>query len=134
LLKTFLFFYVDIPTAVRKMLGTLARRTETSTKDTDIMEYWLRCQVYPGQFSVEYAVVIRQSDNKEVSLFVPQELVESEQPPTFDRPVSGWIKVVPVKQQGELVLLQLPRSTLENGQYITVRADQLKTRPQRQPA
>jgi hypothetical protein len=98
------------------------------------MEYWLRCQVYPGQFSVEYAVVIRQSDNKEVSLFAPQEFVECEETPSFDRPVSGWIKVVPVKQQGELVLLQLPRSTLENGQYITVRADQLAARPQRQPA
>ena len=98
------------------------------------MEHWLRCQVYPGQFSVEYAVVVRQSDEKEVSFFAPLELVDCEQAPTFDRPVPGWIKVVLVKQQGDLVLLQLPRSTLENGQYITVRADQLMTRPQRQPA
>lgn len=98
------------------------------------MEHWLRCQVYPGQFSVEYAVVVRQSDGKEVSLFAPQEFVDCEQTPTFDRPVSGWIRVVFVKQEGELALLQLPRSTLENGQYITVRTDQLKAQPQRQPA
>ena len=98
------------------------------------MEYWLRCQVYPGQFSVEYAVVVRQSDDREVSLFAPQEFVDCEQTPTFDRPVLGWIKVVLVEQAGELALLQLPRSTLENGQYITVRKDQLKARPQRQPA
>jgi hypothetical protein len=107
---------------------------ENQLSGKDVMEHWLRCQVYPGQFSVEYAVVVRQSDEKEVSLFAPQALVDCEQAPTFDRPVPGWIKVVLVKQQGDLVLLQLPRSTLENGQYITVRADQLMTRPQRQPA
>jgi len=98
------------------------------------MEYWLRCRVYPGQFSVEYAVLVRQSDGAEVSLFVPQELVDCDQLPSFDRPVSGWVRVQLMQQQGKLALVFLPRSTLENGQYITVEADQLETRPQRQPA
>jgi hypothetical protein len=98
------------------------------------MEHWLRCRVYPGQFSVEYAVVIRQSDGTEVSLFVPQELVECPQAPSFDHPVPGWIRVELVQQQGRLALLCLPRSTLENGQYVTVEADQLESRRQRQPA
>src|SRR5262249_20354919 len=127
-------FYVDIPSAIRKMLENFAHRMEISTKRKDVMDQWLRCQVYPGQFSVEYAVVVRQSDEKEVSLFAPQEFVDCEQMPTFDRPVHGWIKVVLVKKQGELALVELPRSTLENGQYITVRADQLKIRSPRQPA
>jgi predicted SnoaL-like aldol condensation-catalyzing enzyme len=47
----------------------------------------------------------------------------------------GWIKVRLVKQQGDLALVHLPRSTLENGEYITVRMDQLEARrPQRQLA
>ena len=98
------------------------------------MERWLRCRVYPGQFSVEYAVVVRQLDGREVSLFVPQELVECPQPPSFDRPVAGWIRVQLIKQQGNEAFLYLPRSTLENGQYVTVETDQLETRPERQPA
>jgi hypothetical protein len=83
---------------------------------------------------VEYAVIVRQWDNKDVSLFVPQDYVDCDQTPTFDRPVPGWMKVALIKKEGELALLHLPRSTLENGQYITVRADQLSFRPQRQPA
>jgi hypothetical protein len=97
------------------------------------MEHWLRCRVYPGQFSVEYAVVVRQADGSEVSLFVPQELVDCPQAPSFDRPIPGWIRVQLIKQEGAQALLYLPRSTLENGQYITVETDQLATRPERQP-
>jgi hypothetical protein len=121
-LSDFLCFCVDIPTTVSKMLENSSPAEWKPVKRKDIMEHWLRCQVYPGQFSVEYAVVVRQSDGKEVSLFAPQEFVDCEQNPTFDRPVLGWIKVVLVKQQGDLALLQLPRSTLENGQYLTVRS------------
>lgn len=98
------------------------------------MEHWLPCRVYPGQFSVEFAVVIRQSDGREVSLFVPQDLVDCTQAPSFDHPTPGWIQVEPMQQQGKLTLVYLPRSTLENGQYITVPTDQLETRRQRQPA
>ena len=98
------------------------------------MEHWLRCRVYPGQLSIEYAVVVRQSDGAEVSSFVPQEFVECPQAPSFDRPTAGWIRVQLIQQQGQLALVCLPRSTLENGQYITVGTDQLEARPQRQPA
>jgi hypothetical protein len=98
------------------------------------MAHWLRCRVYPGQFSAEYAVVIHQSDGSEVSLFAPQELVQCPQTPSFDHPVSGWIRVQLVEQQGKEMLVGLPRSTLENGQYITVATDQLETQPERQPA
>jgi hypothetical protein len=98
------------------------------------MEHWLRCSVYPGQFSVEYAVTVRQSDGMDVSLFVPQGLVEVEGIPASNQPLSGLIRVDLVEKQGELVLVHLPRQTLENGQYITVQANQLEARPQRQTA
>jgi hypothetical protein len=94
----------------------------------------LRCRVYPGQFSVEYAVGVRQSDGSEVSLFVPLDFVDCAGIPASDRPLSGWIRVQLVEKQGELALVYLPRQTLENGQYITVEANQLEARPQPQPA
>jgi hypothetical protein len=103
-------------------------------KGRDAMDYWLRCRVYPGQFSVEYAVAIRQADGSDVSLFAPQEVVDCPQPPSFDRPVPGRIRVQLVQQDGKRALLCLPRSTLENGQYITVPTDDLEAIPQRQPA
>jgi hypothetical protein len=98
------------------------------------MEHWLRCRVYPGQFSVEYAVTIRQSDGSEVSLFVPQEFVEVNGIPAANQPLAGWVRVGFVEEQDDLALVYLPRQTLENGQYITVQANQLESRPQRQPA
>jgi hypothetical protein len=96
------------------------------------MNQWLRCTVYPGQFSVEFAVVIRQFDGRDVSLFAPRELVQCAQQPEEDQGVPGWLQVRLVEQEGDLVLVHLPRSTLENGQYITVKADQVQA--QHQPA
>jgi hypothetical protein len=98
------------------------------------MENWLRCRVYPGQFSVEYAVVVRQSDGSDASLFVPQEFVECSPSPSFDRPTDGLLRVQLIERQGQLALVRLPRSTLEHGDYVTVQAAQLEARPQRQPA
>jgi len=98
------------------------------------MEHWLRCRVYPGQFSVEYAVSVRQSDGSEASLFVPQDFVECDGVPASDHPVTGWIRVGLVERRGELVLVHLPRQTLEYGPYITVQPNQLESRPQRLPA
>ena len=98
------------------------------------MDHWLRCHVYPGQFSVEYAVSVRQADGSDVSLFVPQDFIDSDGVPAADRPSPGWIRVSLIQKQGELALICLPRQTLENGSYITIPADQLETRPQRQPA
>jgi SOS-response transcriptional repressor LexA len=40
--------------------------------------------------------------------------------------------LVEVWQQGELIVVRLPRQTLENGQFVTVRADQLERKTQRQ--
>lgn len=66
------------------------------------MECWLRCRVYPGQFSVEYAVVVRQFDGAEVSLFVPLGFVNCPLQPSFDRPVAGWMVVQLVSKNEKL--------------------------------
>jgi hypothetical protein len=92
------------------------------------MASWLRCAVGPGQFSSEYAVGGQQFNGTWFSLFVPRECVVAERPPT--RPgesVEGWLRVEELERKGDLVLLLLPRQTLENGQYITVPADRVRS-------
>src|SRR5438093_1501468 len=97
--------------------------------EDEAMEHWVLCRVYPGQFSVEYAVVVRQADGGDVSLFVPQDWVECEGVPALDRPVSGWLRVALIEKKEHVALVFLPRSTLENGQYVTIHLDQLEARP-----
>jgi len=96
------------------------------------MEYWLRCTVYPGQFSVEFAVVVRQSDGSQVSLFVPHEFVDCAGIPASNSPVPGRLRVALIDKRENLALVHLPRPTLENGQDITVEANQLEVSPQQQ--
>jgi hypothetical protein len=42
-----------------------------------------------------------------------------------DQAVDGWIDVDVVENQGSLVLVRLPQSTLENGPFLTVNRGQL---------
>lgn len=97
-------------------------------------EYWLRCNVTPGQFSGEFAVAGRLFDGTGFSLFAPTDTVETDESPSEDRSVDGWIRVEKLECKKQLCLLRLPRETLENGQYITVNIDQLEARPARQEA
>src|SRR6266404_2559148 len=89
------------------------------------MEAWLRCTLHPGQFSSELAAVVRSFNGKLFSLFVPKFDLNYQDNPTEDNPVDGWIKVEIIKEDTNgLFLVMLPQSTLENGQYLTVTADQ----------
>ena len=90
----------------------------------------LRCQVSPGQFSSECAVVIRAASGREYSLFTERSTVSVGQWPQDDQSVDGWIDVDLVEERGStpngsLVLVRLPQTTLENGQYLTVSRGQL---------
>lgn len=88
----------------------------------------LRCQVSPGLFSSEFSVVVRSSAGREFSLFSDRGTVTVGQQPGEDRPVDGWIEVDVVEEQGSLVVVRLPQSTLENGPYLTVNRSQLDVR------
>ena len=98
------------------------------------METWLKCKVSPGQFNVEYAVRARDFEGKGFSLFAPTETVEVEQFPGENESVEGWMCVKAEAQEGDLVLIRLPKQALGNGYYVTVRSKQLETRPARQEA
>ena len=98
------------------------------------METKLRCTLYPGQFSNELAAVVQSHWGTRYSLFVPDFFVTSLESPTYDRPVDGWMTVELLKQEGDLYLIRLPQSTLENGQYLFVKADQLQRASELQPA
>ena len=98
------------------------------------METWLRCTISEGQFSDEYAVSGRTADGTGFSLFAPEEAVDFEESPVGSRSVEGWLRVDVWEQKGELCLVRLPRQALENGQYLTVKRDQLQARRQPQGA
>lgn len=100
------------------------------------METWLRCTLNLGQFSSEYAVVLKSFHGREYSLFAQRNDLEYDEPPTEDQPVGGWMRVAVVEQDPGrgLFLVRLPQSTLENGQFMTVSAGQLRRIPKMQEA
>jgi hypothetical protein len=90
----------------------------------------MHCQLYPGQFSSEFAVVVASFSGKEFSLFASQDDVRADREPSDDEPVDGWLKVKVLERDGDHVLVQLPQSTIENGPYLAVRRDELRPIPE----
>src|SRR5436853_2538223 len=87
----------------------------------------LRCRLYPGQFSSEFAVIVESFNGRAFSLFASREDVESDREPTQDEPSDGWLKVKVLEPEGTNVLVLLPQSTIEDGSYLAVRHDQLRS-------
>jgi len=87
---------------------------------------WLICTISLGQFSDELAVYGKAHDGTGFSLFVPQDDVECDTLSTEGDEVKGRLKVTVLKESGNLVLVKLPASTLENGTSITVSREQLR--------
>ena len=90
------------------------------------MEKWLNCEISQGQFSGEFAVQAEMFDSTAFSLFAPREVLKFSEEPTNDKHVQGSIRVIPLDQKGDLILISLPRPTFENGRTITVNASQIK--------
>jgi len=90
------------------------------------MEEWLKCTITPGQFSGEYAVQGEMFDDTSFSLFAPKKDLKFSEEPTADKPVKGLIRIVQCAQKDDLLLVNLPRPTFENGRTITVKKEQLK--------
>ena len=86
----------------------------------------LRCKLFPGQFSSEFVAIVESFNGRSFSLFASREDVTFEQEPTQDTPTEGWLRVQVVDGRGSNILVLLPQSTVENGQYLTVRHDQLR--------
>lgn len=90
------------------------------------MEKWLECTISPGQFSGEFAVKGKMFDDTEFSLFAPKEDLNFVGNPSWDNPIQGSIRVTISEQEDDLLLVNLPRPTFENGQAITVKENQIK--------
>ncbi|HTU16612.1 MAG TPA: hypothetical protein VMG10_01005 [Gemmataceae bacterium] len=94
------------------------------------MESQIRCKVFPGQFSNEYAVKAEEIGGESFSLFAPIQAVETDENPTRDKAVDGWLKVTIWEQTGDKVIVKLPRESFESGRFVTMSVTQLKTRPE----
>ena len=90
------------------------------------MEKLLSCTISPGQFTGEFAVRGKLFDDTEFSLFALEADLKFHKPPTPGSHVEGWIRVVPLDQRDDLLLVALPRMTFENGQRITVKANEVR--------
>ncbi len=90
----------------------------------------LRCLVYPGQFSSEFAVVVESFNGRRFSLFSSRDDVSFEQEPTQDEPTQGWLAVQTTQRSGNNIVVRLPQTTIENGQYLSVRLDQVRQAPE----
>ena len=98
------------------------------------MPHWLRCTILPGQFSDEYVVEGQSANGEGFSLFCPQEFLEFESEPTWEMPVDGWVQVKVLQTKRDVLLICLPRHTLENGLFATVKKDAVERRPVREKA
>ena len=87
---------------------------------------FLRCKIYPGQFSDEFAVSGEQANGGRFSLFVPTNYVNPDQTPTRDTSVEGWLQISIWEQSGDRAVVKLPRESFESGRFVTVRLDQLQ--------
>lgn len=94
------------------------------------MDYQIRCKVFPGQFSSEFAVTGVQANGTKFSLFAPAKVVETDESPTRDRAVDGWLKVVLWEQAGDRAVVRLPRESFESGWFVTVHVSQFKVWPE----
>jgi hypothetical protein len=112
------------------MLGQLFMEQNLTGSQT--MEQWLRCEASPGQFPGELAITGYTSNGTVFSLFMPETRVICDRAPAEGNTVPAWLRVGIVSQEKEIFSVRLPRQTLENGQFVTVRADQLQQEPERQ--
>jgi hypothetical protein len=95
-------------------------------------EHWMRCMATPGQFPGEFAITGETSNGTVFSFFMPEERVTVEQPPAEGHPEAAWVRVQVIEERGGLYIIRLPRQTLENGQFVTVKPGQLQHAPGRQ--
>ena len=103
------------------------RKQRESKGNLRMLEKWINCTVFPGQFTGEYAIKSTMFDGTEFSLFAPKEALDIKQEPTLDHPVKGKIKVQIEQQEDDLLMVRLPRPTFENGQCVTVKTEQVSS-------
>jgi hypothetical protein len=88
---------------------------------------WLRCEISLGQFSGEFGIHGKLHNNASFGLFASEEDLRFDGQPTENTSAEGWLRVVPLAEKGDLLLVGLPQPTLENGQIITVTKDQVRS-------
>jgi hypothetical protein len=89
----------------------------------------MSCKALPGQFPGELAITGNTATDKLFSLFVQNKSVSTKNHPTEGQSVDVWLRVEVIKQEGNVCVVRLPRQTLENGQFVTVKAEQLVEQP-----
>ena len=87
---------------------------------------WLKCKVMPGQYSGECAIRGYLFNDNEFSLFADKNDVDFDGELSIEKPIDGWIKVMPGPKKGDLLLVSLPQPAFENGRNIIVKKEQVR--------
>jgi hypothetical protein len=93
---------------------------------------WLRCEASPGQFPKELAITGKMASGRVFSLFAHETYVFCDSQPSEGRSVSAWLRVDIICEQDGNAVIRLPRQTLENGQFVVVKQEQVRRETARQ--
>lgn len=91
------------------------------------MEHWLQCELATGQLQGEVAVRGTDFSGEEFALFAPAGEAQADSGEIERDWKPGLVRVELLDADDGHSLIYLPGQTLENGQTITVRSDQLRT-------
>ena len=97
-------------------------------------ECWLQCDVSRGQFAEEFVIELRDFQNKLYSLFVSAECVDLDQDLDVVDSCQGRLRVELLELKGNLALVRLPTTPLENGPTVTVNASHIQQHRAAEPA
>lgn len=88
-------------------------------------EFGLKCDISEGQFSGEFAVSGEDAGGKAFSLFAREQDVDHQR---------SLLRIEQLAKGNGMILVRLPEDTLENGNTVTVRQEQLQKMSQRELA
>jgi len=87
---------------------------------------WINCEVLPGMFSSERFVLVKDADGNDFGyMFADDQLVRVNEPLHDKNPVPGQLRVHTFNQEGDMVSVMLPDTTLEHGRYMRMPVNQL---------
>ena len=86
---------------------------------------WLICEVAPGIWSGEVAIVFSTSEGTNFSFFAPEESVKSSVTLSESEAHTSLVRVDVLESSDDYSLIFLPSTSIEGKQTVKVRSDQL---------
>ena len=91
------------------------------------VHYFIRCKVSPGLFDTERQVIVQLGTGQEYVAFVDARnvKVKANQEPALNKPIDGWVRVLPVEVKKNTALVDLPQGGFTEGPRIEIPSKEL---------